>query len=207
MGMIYLAQPRGNRIRSIDKLKPKDRKKPANCNDSNVKFGKHLSNFSDLKDRYERLVGDVDVKVIVNIPDNQIQEFESVLKRVFVKYIKKFQEESQTATREWMSGISIDEAKQTILSEFEKHKNFYQDERWLRFRGGLGLDMNKFKFDFNYIKKYLNKKNFLKDIYVLEKDSNKVSGDKYGGGDMFFKVIRNSFDGDDDDDNWFINIF
>ena len=58
--------------------------------------------------------------------------------------------------------------------------------------------MNKFKFNFNYIKKNLNKKNFLKDIYVLEKDSNKVSGDKYGGGDMFFKVIRNSFDGDDD---------
>ena len=58
--------------------------------------------------------------------------------------------------------------------------------------------MNKFKFDFNYIKKNLNQKNFLKDIYVLEKDSNKVSGDKYGGGDMFFRVIRNSFDGDDD---------
>ena len=129
MGMIYLAQPRGNRIRSIDKLKPKDRKKPANCNDSNVKFGKHLSNFSDLKDRYERLVGDVDVKVIVNIPDNQIQKFEKRLKEVFVDYIKQFQEESQTATREWMSGISIDEAKQMILSEFEKHKNFYQDGR------------------------------------------------------------------------------
>ena len=128
MGIIYLAQPIGNRVRSIDRLKPKDRKKPANCNDSNVKFGKHLSNFSDLKDRYERLVGDVDVKVIVNISDNQIQEFESVLKRVFVKYIKKFQEESQTATREWMSGISIDEAKQTILSEFENHKNYYQKE-------------------------------------------------------------------------------
>jgi len=64
MGMIYLAQPRGNRIRSIDKLKPKDRKKPANCNDSNVKFGKHLSNFSDLKDRYERLVGDVDFNAV-----------------------------------------------------------------------------------------------------------------------------------------------
>ena len=128
MGMIYLAQPRGNRIRSIDKLKPKDRKKPANCNNSNIKFCKHLSNFSDLKDRYERLVGDVDVKVIVNIPDSQIREFESVLKRVFAKYIKKFQEESKTATREWMSGISIDEAKQTILSEFENHKNYYQKE-------------------------------------------------------------------------------
>jgi len=128
MGMIYLAQPRGNRIRSIDKLKPKDRKKPANCNNSNVKCGKHLSNFSDLKDRYERRVGDVEIRVIVTIPDNQIQEFESVLKRVFVKYIKKFQEESKTATREWMSGISIDEAKQTILSEFENHKNYYQKE-------------------------------------------------------------------------------
>ena len=123
MGIIYLAQPIGNRVRSIDRLKPKDRKKPANCNNSNVKFGKHLSNYSDLKDRYERLVGDVDVKVIVNIPDNQIQKFEKRLKEVFVEYIKQFQQESKTATREWMSGISIDEAKQTILSEFENHKN------------------------------------------------------------------------------------
>ena len=129
MGIIYLAQPIGNRVRSIDRLKPKDRKKPANCNNSNVKFGKHLSNYSDLKDRYERLVGDVDVKVIVNIPDNQIQKFEKRLKEVFVGYIKQFQQESKTATREWMSGISIDEAKQTILSEFKKHQNFYQDER------------------------------------------------------------------------------
>ena len=122
MGIIYLAQPIGSRVRSIDRLKPKDRKKPANCNNSNVKFGKHLSNYSDLKDRYERLVGDVDVRVVVNIPDNQIQEFENILKKVFVKHIKQFQEESKTATREWMSGITFDEAKQTILSEFESYK-------------------------------------------------------------------------------------
>jgi acylphosphatase len=122
MGIIYLAQPIGNRDRSIDRLKPKDRKKPANCNNSNVKFGKHLSNYSDLKDRYERLVGDVDVRVVVNIPDNQIQEFENILKKVFVKHIKQFQEESKTVTREWMSGITFDEAKQTILSEFESYK-------------------------------------------------------------------------------------
>ena len=122
MGIIYLVQPIGNRVRSIDKLKPKDRKKPAKCNNSNVKFGKHLSNYSYLKDRYERLVGDVDVRVVVNIPDNQIQEFENILKKVFVKHIKQFQEESKTATREWMSGITFDEAKQTILSEFESYK-------------------------------------------------------------------------------------
>ena len=122
MGIIYLAQPIGNRVRSIDRLKPKDRKKPANCNNSNVKFGKHLSNYLDLKDRYERLVGDVDVRVVVNIPDSQIQEFENILKKVFVKHIKQFQEESKTATREWMSGITFDEAKQTILSEFESYK-------------------------------------------------------------------------------------
>ena len=76
-------------------------------NNSNVKFGKHLSNYSDLKDRYERLVGDVDVRVVVNIPDNQIQEFENILKKVFVKHIKQFQEESKTVTREWMSGILL----------------------------------------------------------------------------------------------------
>ena len=111
MGIIYLVQPRGSRIRSIDRLKPKERKKPANCNNTNVKFGKHLSILSDLKDRYERLVGDVDVSVIVEIPDNQILEFESLLKKVFVKYIENFQEESQTSTREWMSGITIEDAK------------------------------------------------------------------------------------------------
>ena len=120
MGIIYLAQPRGSRIRSIDRLKPKERKKPANCNNTNVKFGKHLSNFSDLKDRYERLVGDVDVSVIVEMPDNQILEFESLLKKVFAKYIENFQEESQTSTREWMSGITIEDAKRTILNEFAK---------------------------------------------------------------------------------------
>ena len=123
MGIIYLVQPRGSRIRSIDRLKPKERKKPANCNNTNVKFGKHLSSLSDLKDRYERLVGDVDVSVIVEIPDNQILEFESLLKKVFAKYIENFQEESQTSTREWMSGITIEDAKRTILSEFEKYKN------------------------------------------------------------------------------------
>ena len=90
MGIIYLAQPIGNRVRSIDRLKPKDRKKPANCNNSNVKFGKHLSNYSDLKDRYERLVGDVDVRVIVNIPDNQIQEFENILKKYLFSILSNF---------------------------------------------------------------------------------------------------------------------
>ena len=90
MGIIYLAQPIGNRVRSIDRLKPKDRKKPANCNNSNVKFGKHLSNYSDLKDRYERLVGDVDVRVVVNIPDNQIQEFENILKKFKISLILVF---------------------------------------------------------------------------------------------------------------------
>ena len=50
--------------------------------------------------------------------------------------------------------------------------------------------MNKFKFDFNYIKKNLNQKNFLKDIYELESE---------GYNDMFLTVMRNSFDGDDGD--------
>jgi hypothetical protein len=122
MGIIYLVQPQGDSIRSIDKLKPKDRKKPANCNNLNIKFGKHLSDYSDLKNRYEKRVGNVHIKVIVEIPDNQILEFESLLKKVFSKYIKNFQEESNTSTKEWMSGITLEQANKIILSEFDKFK-------------------------------------------------------------------------------------
>ncbi len=50
--------------------------------------------------------------------------------------------------------------------------------------------MKKFKFNFNHIKKNLNFQNFIKHIYKLE-------GDKYGGGDMFYKVLSNSFVGND----------
>ena len=122
MGIIYLVQPQGDSIRSIDKLKPKDRKKPANCNNLNIKFGKHLSDYSDLKNRYEKRVGNVHIRVIVEIPDNQILEFESLLKKVFSKYIKNFQEESNTSTKEWMSGITLEQANKIILSEFDKFK-------------------------------------------------------------------------------------
>jgi len=122
MGVIYLVHPRGSKIRSIDRLKPKDRKKPANCNNSNIKFGKHLSDYSDLKNRYEKRVGNVYIKVVVELPDNQISNFESLLKKVFSKYIKNFQEESKTLTKEWMSGITLEEAGKIILSEFDKFK-------------------------------------------------------------------------------------
>jgi hypothetical protein len=43
--------------------------------------------------------------------------------------------------------------------------------------------MNEFKFDFNYIKKNLNQKNFLKDIID-------------GNGDMFLNVMASCFDHD-----------
>jgi len=122
MGVIYLVHPQGSKIRSIDRLKPKDRKKPANCNNSNIKFGKHLSDYSDLKNRYEKRVGNVYIKVVVELPDNQISNFESLLKKVFSKYIKNFQEESKTLTKEWMSGITLEEADKIILSEFDKFR-------------------------------------------------------------------------------------
>ena len=46
--------------------------------------------------------------------------FEKRLKEVFVEYIKQFQEESKTVTREWMSGITFDKAKNIILEENKK---------------------------------------------------------------------------------------
>ena len=61
MGIIYLVKPNDSYLRSIDKLKPKDRKKAPECNNQNVKFGKHMGNMTSLRSRYESLVGNVNM--------------------------------------------------------------------------------------------------------------------------------------------------
>ena len=76
MGIIYLVKPNDSYLRSIDKLKPKDRKKAPECNNQNVKFGKHMGNMSSLHSRYESLVGNVNIKEIVSVDDDKIKNFE-----------------------------------------------------------------------------------------------------------------------------------
>ena len=76
MGIIYLVHPNNCYLRSIDKHKPKDRKKAPDCNNENIKFGKHLGSLEALHSRYESLVGDVNIKKIIDINDNEIRSFE-----------------------------------------------------------------------------------------------------------------------------------
>ena len=83
MGIIYLVKPNDSYLRSIDKLKPKDRKKAPECNNQNVKFGKHMGNMSSLHSRYESLVGNVNIKEIVRVDDDKIKNFEDRLKLCF----------------------------------------------------------------------------------------------------------------------------
>ena len=60
----------------------------------------------------------------------RIRKNRQILKKVFVQHIKQFQEESKTATREWMSGITFDEAKNIIL---EEHKKLYHKKNPQKF--------------------------------------------------------------------------
>tara|TARA_B100001057_G_C22031554_1_gene637418 strand:- start:49 stop:456 length:408 start_codon:yes stop_codon:yes gene_type:complete len=120
MGIIYLVHPKGIYLRSIDKHKPKDRKKAPECNNENIKFGKHLGTLGSLQSRYESLVGDVYIKKIVYLDDSNIRIFENQLKKRFYKFIKNYQNNTNTRTQEWMSGIKFEQAEEIIRDEFEK---------------------------------------------------------------------------------------
>ena len=120
MGIIYLVHPKGSYLRSIDKHKPLDRKKAPKCNNEDIKFGKHLGTFEALQSRYERLVGDVKIKKIVFVNDLNIETFENLLKKRFVDYIKNYRNKTNTTTREWMSGITFNEAEEIIREEYVK---------------------------------------------------------------------------------------
>ena len=120
MGIIYLVKPNNSYLRSIDKLKPKDRKKAPECNNQNVKFGKHMGNMSSLHSRYESLVGNVNIKEIVRVDDDKIKNFEDRLKLCFSEFIRNYQEQTKTRTQEWMLGIDVITAEKIILEEYKK---------------------------------------------------------------------------------------
>ena len=111
-----------------DAAKPKDPTKILKVNRDNIKFGKS-KNFDARHKQYKEIFGEnTNFKIILQISDyEKLVAFEKQLKEVFKPYCLRSL--SIGVQMEWMERISFDEAKQTILSEFEKHKNFYQDER------------------------------------------------------------------------------
>jgi hypothetical protein len=126
MPFIYLVNPIGTELRPIDKDKRFEtgkRPKPPKVNNLNVKIGKWESDIKSLIKRYEYRVGNVNVKIVLEVDKNKIKEFEKHLKHnCFKEFIKNYQELTGRVTKEWMYGININRAEKIILMELKKFK-------------------------------------------------------------------------------------
>ena len=124
MPFIYLVNPIGTELRPIDKDKRFEtgkRPKPPKVNNLNVKIGKWENDIKSLIKRYEYRVGNVNVKIVLEVDKNKIIQFEKHLKQnCFKEFIKNYQESTGRNTKEWMYGISIDQAEKIILMELKK---------------------------------------------------------------------------------------
>ena len=126
MPFIYLVNPIGTELRPIDKDKRFEtgkRPKPPKVNNLNVKIGKWENDIKSLIKRYEYRVGNVNVKIVLEVDKNKIIQFEKHLKQnCFKEFIKNYQELTGRTTKEWMYGINIDHAEKIILMELKKFK-------------------------------------------------------------------------------------
>jgi hypothetical protein len=76
MPFIYLVNPIGTELRPIDKDKRFEtgkRPKPPKVNNLNVKIGKWESDIKSLIKRYEYRVGNVNVKIVLEVDKNKIK--------------------------------------------------------------------------------------------------------------------------------------
>jgi hypothetical protein len=126
MSFIYLVNPIGTELRPIDKDKRFEigkRPKPPKVNNLNVKIGKWESDIKSLIKRYEYRVGNVNVKIVLEVDKNKIKGFEKHLKNnCFKEFIKNYQELTGRVTKEWMYSINIYQAEQIIIKEAKKFK-------------------------------------------------------------------------------------
>ena len=80
--------------------------------------------FESLKKRYEYRVGNVETRIVLNIDQSKVRDFEKHLKiNCFNKYIKNFQNYTGRKTQEWMLGIDIDQAEKIIKIAFKDFNN------------------------------------------------------------------------------------
>ena len=127
MSYIYLVKPLGLKMRPIDKDKrflTGERPMPPKVNEKNLKCGKWESDFESLKKRYDYRVGNVETRIVLNIDQSKVRDFEKYLKiNCFSKYIKNFQNYTGRKTQEWMLGIDINQAEKIIKIAFEDFNN------------------------------------------------------------------------------------
>lgn len=116
---IYIAQPRGSRMRVIDK----SRADVMPCvNYTHIKFGKAHNLQQRFKNYYFDNDGDVDFTPII-ICDNYSKEELASLEKYIKSRVDNYRIRNPKTNRrlEWLEGISFEDLKNTII---EVHKEF-----------------------------------------------------------------------------------
>lgn len=116
---IYIAHPRGSRMRVIDKK----RADVMPCvNDTHIKFGKAHNLRQRFKNYYFDNDGDVDFTPIIICDDYTKQELTSLEKLIKSRVDSYRMRNPKTNRRlEWLEGIGFEDLKNIIL---ETHKEF-----------------------------------------------------------------------------------
>lgn len=116
---IYIAQPRGSRMRVIDKKRADIM---PSVNNTHIKFGKTENLQRRFKDYYFDNDGDVDFTPIIICESYSKQELANLEKLIKSKVGNYRMRNPKTKKLlEWLEGISFEDLKNTIL---EAHKEF-----------------------------------------------------------------------------------
>jgi len=116
---IYIAQPRGSRMRVIDKKRADIM---PSVNDTHIKFGKTHNLQQRFKDYYFDNDGDVDFTPVIICDNYSKQELTNLEKLIKSRVDNHRMRNPKTNRRlEWLEGISFEDLKNTIL---KTHKEF-----------------------------------------------------------------------------------
>jgi len=116
---IYIAQPRGSRMRVIDKKRADIM---PSVNDTHIKFGKAHNLQQRFKNYYFDNDGDVDFTPVI-ICDNYSKEDLASLEKLIKSRVDSYRMRNPKTNRrlEWLVGIRFENLKKTIL---KAHKEF-----------------------------------------------------------------------------------
>ena len=126
---IYLIQPHTKVLKIIynqkDAYKVKDPSTILKVNKNNIKFGQS-NDLEKREEEFKEIFGSINFIEVVLINDSEmLTEFKNIIKINFEKYcLKSLKGEKKL---EWMSGITLVQATNIILNEFE---NFNKKEKY-----------------------------------------------------------------------------
>lgn len=116
---IYIAQPRGSRMRVIDKRRADIM---PSVNNTHIKFGKSVDLKRRFKDYYRDNDGEVDFTPIIicnDFSENELKKLERLIKEKVA--IFRMRNPKTKMPLEWLEGINFEDLKNIIL---QVHKEF-----------------------------------------------------------------------------------